>query len=406
MMQSQAALLSELRRRLAEDAPGRIQLLTGPRQIGKTTLLLSLADADPQVVYSAGDDPASTLPGAWDRVWADAEAKAERGRAVLMLDEIQRWPDWSVRLKGRWDRVRREKRPLHVVVSGSSALQLGHGSHESLAGRFERLTLGHWSAQDLCDKFGLSGAAAVDHVIRHGSYPGAVPYRKDERRWAAYVRDAIIDPALTRDILDLVEVRKPALLRQVFAYAASSPSEIVSLQKVQGALHDRGAIETMASYLSLLRDAALVAPVERFSAKARQRSAPVKLVVLNNALASAVHPGGAPDATTDPHRWGRWVENACLAYAISRGQTVRYWREEPFEVDGLFEGDWGSWAVEVKTGAFTELDLRGLGEFTRRHPKYRPLVIGAPGRLDVARRAGMAAVDVKTFLLSGVEQVE
>ena len=135
MMQSQAALLSELRRRLAEDAPGRIQLLTGPRQIGKTTLLLSLADADPQVVYSAGDDPASTLPGAWDRVWADAEAKAERGRAVLMLDEIQRWPDWSVRLKGRWDRVRREKRPLHVVVSGSSALQLGHGSHESQIGR-------------------------------------------------------------------------------------------------------------------------------------------------------------------------------------------------------------------------------------------------------------------------------
>lgn len=406
MILSPESTAVELRRRLAEDAPGRIQLLTGPRQMGKTTLLLSLVSDHARAVYSAGDDPASTLPGAWDRIWSEAESKAAHGRAVLLLDEIQRWPDWSVRLKGRWDRIRREKLPLHVVVSGSSALQLGKGSRESLAGRFERLTLGHWSPQDLCEGFGMSANTAVDQFVKHGSYPGAVAYRKDERRWAAYVRDAIIEPALTRDILDLAEVRKPALLRQVFAYAASSPSEIVSLQKVQGALHDRGAIETMASYLSLLNDAALVAPIERFSARVRQRSAPIKLVVLNNALATAVHPAGAPDPATDPNRWGRWVENACLAYAVSRGQAVRYWREEPFEVDGIIDGDWGSWAIEVKTGAFSEADLRGLAEFTKRHSKYRPLVIGPPGRLDVARRAGMAAVDWKKFLMTGVEGVE
>jgi len=343
--------------------------------------------------------------GRGDAIWADAERKAQGGKAVRLLDEVKRWPEWSTRLKGRWDRVRREKLPLHVVASGSSALQLGRGSRESLAGRFERIALGHWSPRDLCDTFGLTAVDAVDQFVKRGSYPGAINFHADERRWAAYVRDAIIEPALTRDILDLAEVRKPALLRQVFAFAASSPSEIVSLQKVQGALHDRGAIETMATYLSLLQDAALVAPVERFSARVRQRSAPIKLVVLNNALATAVHPAGAPDPSVDPNRWGRWVENACLGFAISRGQKVRYWREEPFEVDAIIDGDWGTWAIEVKTGDFTESDLGGLAEFTRRHPKYRPLVVGAAGKLDVARRAGLAAIELGSFLMDGVATV-
>ncbi len=378
--------------------------MTGPRQIGKTTLLLSLAE-EPRAVYSAGDDPASSLPGAWERVWADAESKAASGVAVLLLDEVQRWPDWSVRLKGRADRIRRQKLPLHVVASGSSALQLGRSSRESLAGRFERIALGHWSPRDLIDGFGLSPANAADQFVRYGSYPGAVSVQGDERRWAAYIRDAIIEPVLTRDILDLADVRKPALLRQVFAFASTSPCEIVSLQKVQGALHDRGAIETMASYLSLLKEAELVAPVERFSVRPRQRSAPVKLVVLNNALASAVHPAGIPDASVDAARWGRWVENACLSFAISRGQNVRYWREETFEVDAVIDGDWGSWAIEVKTGAFVESDLIGLSEFVRRYPKYRPLVVCLRSRLDVARRAGFAAIEWRDFLLDGVDGV-
>ena len=403
MIIPQRDALAELRRRVYAPGPGKLQLLTGPRQVGKTTILLALAESPgANVVYSAGDDPAATLPGAWERVWSDAESAAARGPAVLVLDEIQRWPDWSRRLKGRWDRLQREDRPLHVIASGSSAIQLGRGSRESLAGRFERIELGHWDALDVSAAFGTLPVDAVTQVVRFGSYPGAAPLIGDPMRWAAYVRDAIIDPALTRDILDLAEVRKPALLRQVFAYAAVAPAEIAALKKIQGALHDRGAIETVASYLGLLRDAALVAPIERFSAVARQRSAPPKLVVLNNALASAVHPQGPPDVNVDPARWGRWVENACLAFAISRGQVLRYWREEPYEVDAVIDGSWGSWVVEVKTGTFTERDLVGLGEFARRHPRYTPVVVTTSSQLDVARRAGFSAIKWGTFLLEGL----
>ena len=101
-----------------------------------------------------------------------------------------------------------------------------------------------------------------------GSYPGAFPLREDERRWAAYVRDAILEPAICRDILALAAVRRPALLRQVFGVAASSPAQVVSLQKIQGQLQDAGALETIAHYLALLEEAFLVAPLAAFGAPA------------------------------------------------------------------------------------------------------------------------------------------
>jgi len=70
----------ELAERLREAAPGRIQILTGPRQVGKTTLLLELAEQfGDQAVYAAGDDPNAALPGFWERCWADTEARAKRG---------------------------------------------------------------------------------------------------------------------------------------------------------------------------------------------------------------------------------------------------------------------------------------------------------------------------------------
>lgn len=392
-----------LLKRHGEPAPGRIQLLTGPRQIGKTTLLLELAERFPTTgIYSAGDDPTTALPGAWERLWDDARRRAATGNSVLLLDEVQRWRDWSSRLKGEWDAVQRDRAPIHVIATGSSALQLGSGSRESLAGRFERLTLSHWPAADVADVFAVSRHDAALAVVRVGGYPGAFQFMTDTARWAAYVRDAIIEPALSRDVLEIADVRKPELLRQVFAIAASSPAQIVSLQKLQGLLQDRGALETVAYYLSLLHEAELIASLDRYTTeKRRQRRAPPKLVVLNNALASALHPDGPPDRASQPERFGVWVENACLAHAINSGQSVRYWREEPLEIDGVIEGDWGSWAIEVKTGRFSTTDLRGLAEFTRRHTAFRPLVISEQHSIAEVERAGFAAVSWQEFLLNG-----
>src|SRR5207302_11007009 len=212
---------------------------------------------------------------------------------VVLIDEVQHLAGWAARLKAEWDRLRRRRLPVHVVATVSSALRLASGSNESLAGRFERLTLAHWSASALARTFNLAPDDAAELVVRMGAYPGAMELRNDMPRWAAYVRDAIVEPAIGRDLLALAAVRRPALLRQVFAVAAASPAQIVSLQKLQGQLQDRGALETVAHYLALLQEAYLIAPLEKYSLQEhRRRASPPKLVVLNNALLSSMHPSG------------------------------------------------------------------------------------------------------------------
>jgi hypothetical protein len=396
--------LSLLRQRLGEPAPARIQLLSGPRQVGKTTLLLALAaEFGDAAAYAAMDGPEASLPGFWERLWARAqEAVSRHGKAVLLLDEIQHIEGWSARLKGEWDRVRRKALPVHVVASGSSALRLARGSQESLAGRFERLVLAHWSAASLAEAFGVAAEDAALSVVRTGAYPGAFPLQADRPRWTAYVRDAILEPAIGRDILTRPEIRRPGLLRQVFAVAVAAPAQILSLQKLRGQLHDAGALETIAHYLQILEEAYLVASLEKHGQSAlRRRAAPPKLVTLNNALIAALDPHGAPDRAQHPDRFGAWLENACLAFAWNAGQRVTYWREEPLEVDGILEGSWGAWAVEVKTGPFGSTDVRGLLEFVRRFPKYRPLVVCDAAQVPTAERLAISAIGWPQFLFAG-----
>lgn len=390
--------------RLKEPAPSRIQLLTGPRQVGKTTLLLELVEAEgASAVYFAADGPAAALPGSWERLWTRAEQIArDRGRCVLLIDEAHLLHDWAARLKGEWDRLHRRRLRIHVIATGSSALRLAAGSRESLAGRFERLTLTHWSASSLASVFAIAPEEAAEVFVRFGSYPGAFGLRSDQARWSAYVRDAIVEPAIGRDVVAHASVRKPALLRQVFGVCAGSPAQIVSLQKIQGQLQDPGALETIAHYLALLEEAYLVAALSKHAAReTRRRSAPPKLVTLNNALLAVTDPAGAPDPGREPARFGAWVENACLAHAWNAGQRVGYWREEPLEVDGVLDGTWGSWAIEVSIGPIDRAKLRGLFEFARRNRDHRPLVITDDARSDAMERYGVEAVSWKEFLVNG-----
>jgi predicted AAA+ superfamily ATPase len=393
-----------LTRRLSEPGPGRVQLLVGPRQVGKTTLLLEIVERfGPTAIYAAADGPEAALPGFWERLWARAADTATGlGRAVVLIDEAHVLHDWAGRLKAEWDRVRRRKLAVQIVATGSSALRLAAGSRESLAGRFERITLTHWSASSLANVFGLPENEACDMLVQRGAYPGAFELRGDLRRWSAYVRDSILEPAIGRDLLALGSVRKPALLRQVFGICAASPTRILSLQKIQGQLQDPGALETIAHYLALLEEAFLIAPLAKHaSGPARQRSSPPKLIPLSNALIAVTDPRGIPDREREPDRWGVWVENACLAHAWNAGQRVTYWREQPFEVDAVIEGSWGSWAVEVKTGSASLTDLRGLGDFVRRYPDYRPLIVCDDIQSSVLERSGFETVSWTDFLLHG-----
>lgn len=403
-MHSYTSICEILDQRLREPAPGRVQLLTGPRQVGKTHLLRSLEERFAgRVSYCAADTSEAALPGWWELQWREAERRARPDApAVLLFDEIHALRDWSRRLKTAYDDLVARGVPVHVVVSGSSSLRLGSGARESMAGGFERLELRHWPVSELCRHFDLAEDQAVEIAVRFGTYPGAVPLLDDPQRWRSYVRASIVEPAIGRDIMAMELVRKPALLREVFTVAVNHPAEIVSLQKLRAALSDPGALETIAHYLRLFEAAYLVVPLEKLSEKAtRRRAAPPKLVTLNQGIVAAMSGTSSVDTPLAPEVRRRWVENACIAHAWNSGQETRYWRAEPLEVDLVTSGSWGDWAIEVKTGSCSTSDLAGLFELCRRFPRYRPLLLCEEGEEGPATRAGITALPWRRFLLTG-----
>ena len=402
-----SAVLEELIKRITEPAPGFIQILTGPRQVGKTTLLLSLAESfSGQSRYIAADSPESSLAGWWELQWKNAELLAQNGPLLILIDEIHFLPDWSGLLKAQYDRIRRLNIPVHIIVTGSSALQIGAASRESMAGRFEQLRLLHWPAVELAQRFSMSPGSAVEQLLTYGSYPGAVGLLKNPLRWREYIRSSIIEPAIGRDILVLETVRKPALLRQVFAICISYPAEILAIHKICGQLLEKGAIETVVHYLHLLEEASLIAGIKKYSPqKKRIRATPPKLVVLNQALFAALDSMEPPTPRNDPVRYGRWIENACLAHAWNAGQQVWYWREEPYEVDMLIEGSWGNWAVEIKSGTFSSRDLGGLLQFCKKFPRFKPLVICMEPESTLLRDLAIPIMSVEKYLVEGVRSL-
>jgi len=394
--------------RLEESAPGRIQMLTGPRQVGKTTILLEIArNYGEQAMYLAGDAPDATLPTWWLTQWGRALQMARTGKSVFIVDEVHAIPNWSRLIKAAIDEVYRERLPMQMVISGSAALPIAGGARESMAGRFEHLTLRHWTPRDLMTAFNWSAEQATEIFVRYGAFPGSLPWIDDLPRWRVYMREAVIDAAIARDLLMLETIRKPALLRQVFAVCLGHPAEIISLNKIAGILRESGALETIAHYLTLLSEAYLVAALPKFSAtEIRRRSSPPKLVPLSNAFLTVAIDDEPPRAATDPRRWGHWLENACIARAVNAGYRVSYWREEPLEVDMVVAGTDGKWAIEVKSGEFTSHDLEGVMTFCARNREYRPLVIGSEQYRTVAARTGVTFLHWQDFLLDGLAGIK
>jgi len=197
--------------RLAE--PRRfIQVVTGSRQVGKTTLVQQVADsAGVPVRFASADEP--TLRGTeWIAEQWEAARLAASPDVVLVLDEVQKVVGWSETVKRLWDEDSRSDRSVKVVVLGSAPLLIQQGLTESLAGRFEVVHLPHWSYSEMREAFGFS----LDQYLYFGGYPGAAPLADDPARWRRYILDALVETTISRDVLLLTRVDKPALLRRLF----------------------------------------------------------------------------------------------------------------------------------------------------------------------------------------------
>jgi predicted AAA+ superfamily ATPase len=372
-----------LRDRLAE--PRRfLQVLVGPRQTGKTTLARQLMEgSDIPSHYASADEP--TLK---DRVWIDqqwevARAKTRSGgrqhTTLLVLDEIQKIPGWSETVKRLWDEDTASKLPLQVIVLGSSALLVQRGLTESLAGRFEVIPVTHWSFAEMSQAFGWD----VEHYIFYGGYPGAAGLIAEHQRWARYIVDALIETTISRDILLMQRVDKPALLRRLFELGCAYSGQVLSYQKMLGQLQDAGNTTTLAHYLNLLQAAGLLAGVPKYAGQqVRQRASSPKLQVLNTALMTAPSQRTLEEAQSDAEYWGRLVESAvgaALANGLQGAQAeLFYWSSRNREVDFVLRRGEVVVAIEVKSGR-RPTHLPGLAAFANAFRVTRKLLVGAQG---------------------------
>ena len=366
--------------RLVEDA-ARIQVVSGPRQVGKTTLVRqALAEIEMPSHYASADDP-TLRDSAWlEAQWEEGRrlASGEGGGAVLAVDEIQKAGGWAETVKRLWDEDRAAELPLRVVLLGSAALLVQHGLSESLAGRFELIRTPHWSFGEMRDAFGFS----LDEFVYFGGYPGAATLIGDEPRWASFVLDSIVETTVSRDLLLLTRVYKPALLRSLFRLACDYSGQVVSYQKLTGQLQDAGNTTTLAHYLDLLAAAGLAVGLEKYSAgKVRQRRSTPKLLALDTGLVSATSGRTFGEAREDRQYWGRLVETAVGAHLLaSRGprEEILYWRDRGREVDFVVERGTTLTAIEVKSGRSRD-GTPGLAAFDSTHGPAKKLLVGGDG---------------------------
>ncbi|WP_028298158.1 ATP-binding protein [Olivibacter sitiensis] len=359
-----------------------IQVLMGPRQVGKTTLVNQLVTkmAIPYLFTSA--DGVAAANDAWlVQQWDTAQAlmpKNESTEFLLIVDEIQKITNWSETVKLLWDKDTREGTNLKVILLGSSRLLLQQGLTESLAGRFETTYMGHWSFEEMQQAFGWD----VDRYVWFGGYPGAAALVNDEERWKRYITDSLIETSISKDILMLTRVDKPALMKKLFELGCLYSGQVLSYTKIMGQLLDAGNTTTLAHYLQLLNTAGLLCGLEKFDHKViRKRSSSPKFQIHNTALISAQKAEQFSVAHSQPVLWERIVESAIGAHlvnaAYSDGFGLYYWREGNYEMDFVLEHGGKVIGIEVKSG--TTMPKSSASEFRKRVAPDKILLVGQGG---------------------------
>ena len=386
-----------LARRLVE--PRRfIQVVAGARQVGKTTLVQQVLARHPgRARVASADEPALRGPDWIAQQWEAARVEAGGGAAagrhpVLVLDEVQKIPGWSEAVKRLWDEDTRARRPLKVVLLGSAPLVVARGLSESLTGRFEILHLPHWSLVEMQAAFGCG----LEQFMFYGGYPGAAPLIAEPGSWERYVKDALIETTISRDVMLLSRIDKPVLLRRLFELGCHYSGQVLSYTKMIGQLQDAGNTTTLAHYLHLLGSSGMLIGLQKYAGEAvRQRGSSPKLQVLNTALMSAQSGLTFEEARADRVFWGRLAESAVgahLANAAAAGICeLSYWRHVNREVDFVVRSGRRLTAVEVKSGRVRDA-LPGLQAFREAFGPVRTLLVGDDG------------LPLEEFLLTPVER--
>jgi predicted AAA+ superfamily ATPase len=364
-----------LEKRLSEDEP-LIQVLIGPRQVGKTTAVQRIGKKlGPELFYYASADESLVHPSQWLKdQWTQATLLSE-GRSILVIDEVQKIDQWSEAVKTLWDQQLREKpkqKRLKVVLLGSSSLALQKGLKESLTGRFEIIHAHHWDAVESQSAFGLT----VDQFLSYGGYPGSYSLLTDFPRWFTYMKESIVETVIGKDLLSLRSVHKPALFRQTFELLCRYPAQEVSYTKLLGQIQEKGNVESIKNYIAIYEGAFLFRALQKYSTNSiKVKSSSPKILPLCPAF-YAMNLG--PNAASDPEERGRLLEVAVGATLNRLPGELYYWRDGNHEVDFVYQMGKDLFAIEVKSGKNQRGGSQlgsGLAQFKTRFSNAKTLLL-------------------------------
>lgn len=362
----------ELEKRINEKK-NLIQVITGPRQSGKTTLAQQITNKLQLPYHFVSADTVPSNYSLWvTQQWDIARSKFKNSSSkifLLIIDEIQKINNWSEYVKKEFDKDRLLKLNIKVILLGSSTLLISKGLTESLFGRFEMIKLSHWTFKEMNEAFGFS----PEQYVYFGGYPGAVDLIEDESRWRDYIRNSIIETTISKDILQLTTIQKPALLKNLFELACIYNGEILSYNKLLGQLTDAGNTTTLSHYAELLDNIWMLTGLQKFSgSKIKSKSSTPKWIVYNSALTSAYNELSFKETLKDLRLWGRKIEQAVGSFLINNSRIenfdLYYWRDGNNEVDFIIKKGKKTIAIEVKSEKATF--HKGLVAFSE---KFKPM---------------------------------
>ena len=338
-----------------------IQVIQGPRQVGKTTGVLYFLQSQRKSYHYISADGVLENETSW--ILSEWQKACDKKVTYFVIDEIQKITNWSEIIKKIWDEKLRSSQyeKIRFILLGSSSLKIQKGLTESLTGRFQIINVYHWNFLETKKLISIS----LENFLKIGGYPGSYKFIRNKSMFESFIKSSIIEPVINMDILPFSSIQKPALFKQVFNILCNYPAQEISYTKLLGQLQDRGNTDLIKTYISLYEKAFLFKSLEKFSSKAvKIKASAPKILPLSPCFFLLSQQNQLPS---------RIFEATVGAQLLRLPGDLYYWREKNKEVDFVFYFKHKIYGVEVKFGK--KKSFSGMEFFLNKFKGARPVFI-------------------------------
>ena len=355
---------------------GKAIVLTGPRQVGKTTLLrMLMAESDKKTLFWNCDEPdiRQKLSNP-----TSTQLQAETAQyELIFIDEAQRVPNIGVTLKLLIDNFPMKQ----VIVTGSSALQLSNSINEPLTGRKYEYNMFPFSSEELIDNHGsIEENRLLERRMVYGAYPEVVNLPGEERETLLN----LINSYLYKDIFAFQDVRKPEIIEQLLQALALQMGSEVSFNELSKLLGLNS--QTVQRYIDLLEKSYIVFHLRSFSRNLRNElKKSRKIYFYDNGVRNAILGDFKPlqlrqDAGA---LWENYLVSERLkhnSYSLFYGKSY-FWRtQQQQEIDYIEDIDGVFHTYEFKWSTTKQLKLTET--FARNYPEHTFMVVNPENYQD------------------------